>query len=65
MGESSAGMRGCDVMPEDGNAVTGAADFLYLAAAPTFAVMALLTGVLGGGPGMRCARSPACHRSAE
>ena len=27
----------------------GAADFLYLAAAPTFAVMALLTCVLGGG----------------
>ena len=30
-------------------ATTGAADFLYLAAAPTFAVMALLTGILGGG----------------
>ena len=27
----------------------GAADWLGLAAAPTFAVMALLTGVLGGG----------------
>ncbi|WP_192739736.1 hypothetical protein [Bradyrhizobium sp. OAE829] len=27
----------------------GAADFLYLAAAPTFAIMALLTAVLGGG----------------
>ena len=26
-----------------------AADVLYLAAAPTFAIMALLTGVLGGG----------------
>src|SRR6476469_4910815 len=35
---------------ENGNAAaTGAADFLYLAAAPTFAIMALLTGVLGGG----------------
>ena len=35
---------------ENGNAAaTGAADFLYLAAAPTFAMMALLTGVLGGG----------------
>src|SRR5258708_5359052 len=34
---------------ENGNAApTGAADFLYLAAAPTFAIMALLTGVLGG-----------------
>ena len=28
----------------------GAADCLSLAAAPTFAVMALLTAVLGGGP---------------
>ena len=28
----------------------GAAHWLYLAAAPTFALMALLTGVLGGGP---------------
>jgi hypothetical protein len=28
----------------------GAADWLGLAAAPTFAIMALLTGVLGGGP---------------
>jgi hypothetical protein len=26
----------------------GAADWLYLAAAPTFAIMALLTGVFGG-----------------
>jgi hypothetical protein len=32
----------------------GAADWLCLAAAPTFAVMALLTGVLGGGPDMLC-----------
>jgi hypothetical protein len=28
----------------------GAADWLSLAAAPTFATMALLTGVFGGGP---------------
>jgi hypothetical protein len=28
---------------------SGVADFLYLAAAPTFAIMALLTAVLGGG----------------
>ena len=41
----------------------GAADFLYLAAAPTFAVMALLTSVLGGGPRMRCVRWLARHRS--
>jgi hypothetical protein len=34
-----------------GNAAAfGAADRLSLAAAPTFAIMALLTGVLGGGP---------------
>jgi hypothetical protein len=34
----------------------GAADWLCLAAAPTFAAMALLTGVLGGGPpDMLCA----------
>ena len=33
----------------------GAADLLCLAAAPTFAVMALLTGALGGGrPDMLC-----------
>src|SRR5258708_5192254 len=34
----------------DHAAAIGAADFLYLAAAPTFAIMALLTGVFGGGP---------------
>jgi hypothetical protein len=28
----------------------GAVDWLYLAASPTFALMALLTGVFGGGP---------------
>jgi hypothetical protein len=31
-------------------AALGTADWLSLAAAPTFALMALLTGVLGGGP---------------
>ena len=37
------------IRSENGNsAATGAADFLYLAAAPTFATMALLTCVLGG-----------------
>ena len=50
MSEASAGMRSCNAMSEDGNSATGAADFLYLAAAPTFAIMALLTGTLGGGP---------------
>jgi hypothetical protein len=34
---------------EIGNAAAmGAADWLYLAAAPTFAIMAVLTGLLGG-----------------
>jgi hypothetical protein len=38
------------------NGITlGAADWLSLAAAPTFAVMALLTGVLGGKPDVLCA----------
>jgi hypothetical protein len=37
-------------------AALGAADWLCLAAAPTFAIMALLTAVLGGGPSdMICA----------
>ena len=37
-------------------AAPGAADWLGLAAAPTFAVMALLTGLLGGGHmAMMCA----------
>jgi hypothetical protein len=37
-------------------AALGAADCLSLAAAPTFAIMALLTGVLGGSPpDMLCA----------
>jgi hypothetical protein len=37
----------------------GAADWLGLAAAPTFAVVALLTGVSGGGSsGMLCSAMP-------
>lgn len=37
----------------------GAADWLCLAAAPSFAVMALLTGVLDGGrPEMLCSATP-------
>jgi hypothetical protein len=36
-------------------AALGAADWLHLAAAPTFAIMALLSGVVGGGsPDMIC-----------
>ena len=37
----------------------GAADWLCLAAAPTFAIMALLTAVLGSGPlAMLCSDGP-------
>jgi hypothetical protein len=37
----------------------GAADCLSLAAAPTFATMALLTGVVGGGPlDVLCSSAP-------
>src|SRR5712672_1373282 len=44
----SAGSSSCD---ENGAAAAlGAAGWLSLAAAPSFAIMALLTGVLGGGP---------------
>ena len=40
-------------------AALGAADWLSLAAAPTFAIMALLTGVLGGGPqDVLCSAAP-------
>jgi hypothetical protein len=36
-------------------AARGAADWLHLAAAPTFAVMAVLSGTFGGAPDMLCA----------
>jgi len=51
MSETHAVTRGSGaVLCDKGNAAAiGAADFLYLAAAPTFAIMALLTSVLGGG----------------
>jgi hypothetical protein len=51
MSETHTGTRGFGAVDcENGNATAiGAADFLSLAAAPTFAVMALLTGVLDGG----------------
>ena len=52
MSEAHAG--GCAsgaIRHESGDAAAlGAADWLCLAAAPTFAVMALLTGVPSGGP---------------
>jgi hypothetical protein len=45
---------------ENGNAAAlGAADWLCLAAAPTFAIMALLTGVFGDGQmAMMCSTAP-------
>jgi hypothetical protein len=57
MSEAYTGGRACGaIRDESGNlAALGAADWLCLAAAPTFAIMALLTGVLGGGaPNMLC-----------
>lgn len=39
------------------DAALNAADWLSLAAAPTFAVMAVLTGILGGGSDMACMAS--------
>jgi hypothetical protein len=58
MSEAHTGMRGCDAIRENSTtAAIGAADWLRLAAAPTFAIMALLTGVGGGAPDMLC--SPA------
>jgi len=43
----------------DGVAILRAADWLCLAAAPTFAIMALLTGVLAGGQmAMICSTAP-------
>jgi hypothetical protein len=52
MSETHAVKRGGGaILGDDGNgAAIGAADFLYLAAAPTFAIMALLTVTLGNGP---------------
>ena len=60
MSEAHIGLHGCDAMRANGNEVARtAADWLYLAAAPTFAIMALLTGVLGGGPAdALCSMSP-------
>ncbi len=52
MSEAYAGGCACRAIRyESGNAAAlGAADWLCLAATPTCAIMALLTGVLGGGP---------------
>jgi hypothetical protein len=61
MSEIHAVTRGSGVSSgEIGSAAAiGAANFLYLAATPTFAIMALLTAVLGGGsPDALCGASP-------
>ena len=60
MSEMHAVTPGSGAIPCDNSnaAAIGAADFLYLAAAPTFAIMALLTFVLGGGlPDALCSGS--------
>jgi hypothetical protein len=51
-----SGCAGGAIRSEGGTAAAlGAADRLHLAAAPTFAIMALLTAVLGGGqPDILC-----------
>ncbi len=57
MSEADTGGSACGAIHyESGNvAAPGAADWLSLAAAPTFAIMALLTGVFDGGmPDMLC-----------
>jgi hypothetical protein len=47
------------IRQESGHApALGAAGWLSLAAAPTFAIMALLTGVGGGPPDMLCSAAP-------
>ena len=54
---NSTGGASCD--DEGAGAALGIARWLCLAAAPTFAIMALLTGVLGGGPlDMLCSAAP-------
>ena len=46
----SAGASRAPGVPAGAGAALGVADWLSLAAAPTFAVMAVLTAVCGGGP---------------
>ena len=50
-GPSRANLTGASSWNAEGTATSlRAADFLYLAATPSFAIMALLTGIFGGGP---------------
>lgn len=46
--------RGVETCAGGGHAASGAAGWLGLAAAPTFAAMALWTGLFGGPPDMLC-----------
>ena len=57
----SGGSDGCAIHDESRNAAArGAAHWLCLSAAPSFAMMALLTGVLSGGtPDMLCSAAHA------
>jgi hypothetical protein len=48
--DATADRRGKEIIGEGRAAAFGLADRLCLAAAPTFAIMALLTGVLDSGP---------------
>lgn len=52
MSEAYTGGRACDALPDNNGSIgaLGAADWLCLAAAPTFAIMALLTAFFGDGP---------------
>jgi hypothetical protein len=57
----NTGVDACGAIRNEGGnaAILGAADWLCLAAAPTFAIMALLTGVPGSGQTtMVCATAP-------
>jgi hypothetical protein len=61
MSESHTGGCACDATYYENNqsAALGAADWLSLAAAPSFGIMALLTGILGNPMDMFCsAASP-------
>src|SRR6202165_4836325 len=54
----------CD--DEGAAAALGIAKWLCLAATPTFAIMALMTGVLGGGPvDMCCSAGHGCPRTGK
>jgi hypothetical protein len=60
MSRREVAMRGCDVTRENGFAAArGAADVLCLAAAPTFAIMALLTGIFSGPADALCSMAGA------